>query len=67
MSLEEAIEIVSRRPKNENLHWFICKWNDGFIIHSSSHIKRFPNTEYLYTTDEKIKARNKIHKISKNS
>jgi hypothetical protein len=52
MTLEEAIKEVNTRSGNINHQWFIAKWNDGHIIHSTSYMKRFPNTEYLYTTGD---------------
>jgi hypothetical protein len=52
MTLEEAINEVHKRSGNINLQWFIEKWNDGFIIHSTSHMKRYPDTKYVYTTGD---------------
>ncbi len=50
MTLEEAIEIVNGRPKNISLHWFVSKWNDGYIIHSSIYMQRYPQVEWVYST-----------------
>ncbi len=50
MTFDEAIKEINNRSRNICLHWFICKWNDGFIIHSSAHMKKFPETEYVYAT-----------------
>jgi len=52
MTLGEAIEEVHKRSGNINLQWFISKWNDGYIIHHSTYMKRFPDTEYVYTTGD---------------
>ncbi len=50
MTLKEAIKECDDRPRNMNLHWFVCEWNDGYIIHSSTYMKRFPDTKYVYST-----------------
>lgn len=50
MTLQEAVFLVNKRSCNINLQWFICKWNDGYIIHSTTYMKRFPNTNYVYST-----------------
>jgi len=52
MTLEEAIKSADSRSRNMNLHWFVCEWNDGYIIHSSSHMIRFPDTKYVWSTGE---------------
>lgn len=50
MTLQEAISQVNKRSCNANLQWFICKWNNGYIIHSTSYMKRFPDTKFVYST-----------------
>ena len=55
MTLKEAIKEVLKRPRNSNLEFYICKWNDGYIIHSTSYMLRFPDTVYVYSTAEKVK------------
>lgn len=50
MTLKQAISTVNKRSRNINLHWFICKWNNGYIIHSSTYMRHFPDTEYVYST-----------------
>lgn len=52
MTLKEAITEVNTRSRNINLQYFISKWNDGYIIHSSFHMKRHPETEFVYSTGE---------------
>lgn len=52
MTLKEAIIEAESRSRNVNLHWFVSKWNEGYIIHSSNYMKRFPNTEYVYSTGQ---------------
>lgn len=52
MTLEQAIEIARKKPTNENLHWFVGKWNDGYIIYSSTYMKRNPGVKYVYSTLE---------------
>lgn len=50
MTLKEAIYECNNRSRNINLHWFVSKWNNGYIIHSSSYMRRFPDTKYVYST-----------------
>lgn len=50
MNLQEAIKEANNRSRNANLQWIVSKWNDGYIIHSSSFLKRFPNTIFVYST-----------------
>lgn len=52
MTFDQAIAEVENRPRNINLQWFISKWNDGYIIHPSSYIKRHPETQYVYSTGD---------------
>ncbi len=52
MTLKEAIKDADSRSRNMNLHWFVCVWNAGYIIHSSTHMRRFPDTKYVYSTGE---------------
>lgn len=57
MTLDEAIKIADSKPKNQNLHWYVSEWNDGFIIHSSTYMKMHPEVDYIYSTteDDRIK------------
>lgn len=50
MTLCQAIKEAKGRARNMNLHWFVCKWNAGYIIHSSAHLRRHPDTEFVYST-----------------
>lgn len=51
MTLKQAKYFVNNvYSKNINLQWFICKWNSGYIIHSSSYMRRFPDAKYMYST-----------------
>lgn len=50
MTLEEAIINAMSRSRNINLQWFVCEWNNGYCINSSSHMRRFPDTTYVYST-----------------
>ena len=50
MTLEEAINEINKRSINICLHWYVCKWNDDYIIHSSTYMKKFPETSYVYAT-----------------
>lgn len=50
MNLREAKKEANSRSRNANLQWFVSKWNKEYIIHSSSYMKRFPNTEFVYST-----------------
>jgi len=78
MTLEEAIKYATSRSTNINLQYFISEWNDGYIIHSTSHMKRHPDTPFVYCTgdpnkqwyvvyDEKAKAFKHIVKKVKKS
>lgn len=50
MTLCQAIKDANKRSRNINLQWFVCKWNDGYIIHSSTYMKRYPDTKFIYST-----------------
>lgn len=52
MTLKEAIAEANNRSRNINLQWFVCKWNKGYCINSSNHMKRFPNTKYVFCTGD---------------
>lgn len=52
MTLDEAIKHVNTLSGNVNLQWFICEWNDGYIIHSSSYMRQFPDTKWIYKTGD---------------
>lgn len=52
MNLREAIKEVNGRSRNANLQWFVSKWNEGYIIHSSTYMRRFPDTKFVYSTGE---------------
>lgn len=54
MTLDEAIKEINIRPVNQNLNYFICKWNDGYCINLSSYMKRNPHIEYIYSTENLI-------------
>ena len=51
MTLQEAITEANSRSRNINLQWFVCEWNDGYCINSTTHIKRF-NTPFVYATGD---------------
>jgi hypothetical protein len=50
MTLKEAKKEVNSRSMNANLQYFISEWNDGYIIHCSSYMRRHPDTEFVYST-----------------
>lgn len=50
MTLCEAIKRAKNYSGNINLQWFVCKWNDGYIIYSSTYMRRFPDTKFVYST-----------------
>jgi hypothetical protein len=52
MTLRESIKEVNSRSRNANLQWFVSVWNDGYIIHSSTYMRRFPDTKFVYSTGE---------------
>jgi len=37
---------------NINLQYFVCEWNDGYIVHSSSYMRKHSDVEYVYATGE---------------
>jgi hypothetical protein len=51
MILEEAIKEASSRPRNVNLQFYVCKWNDGYCINQTSHMLRHPDEEYVWSTE----------------
>lgn len=53
--LNNLIEIIENRPVNENLHYFICPFNNGYIINTLNHMKKFPETISVYNTLSKFK------------
>jgi hypothetical protein len=50
VTLEEAIKHANSHSRNINLQWFVCKWNDGYIVHSSSYMRRHPDVKFVYST-----------------
>jgi hypothetical protein len=44
--------MAKNKSRNVNLHWFVCEWNDVYIIHSSIYMRRFPETKYVYSTGD---------------
>ena len=52
MNLEQAIKHANSMPRNINLQWFVCEFGDSYIVHSSSHMRRFPDTKFVYSTGE---------------
>ena len=73
MNLKEAIEWTEMlHPENKGvspgspafskLHYYVAPWNDGYIVHPDSHIKRHPDIEWVYNTKEKwaVQSKTKI-------
>lgn len=67
MTLDKAIEWAEyMTPKNEGIHvssagysylyYYVCPWNDGYIIHPFTDILRHPSLkkESVYNTKDKI-------------
>jgi len=50
MTLCQAIKSAKSRARNINLQWFVCKWNDEYIVHSSTHLRQHPDTKIIYST-----------------
>lgn len=48
MTLEEAITIVNSKPINPWMAYGVYKMNDGYVMASTSFIKRFPDIDYVY-------------------
>ena len=52
MTLKEAIRVAETRSRNINLNWFVCKWNDVYIIHCTAYMLRHPTIKYVYSTGD---------------
>lgn len=55
LSLDEAIAHADylARPKlfgKVVLIFYVCKWNDGYIVFDHTHVKRY-DIKYVYSTD----------------
>lgn len=50
MTLSEAIAWAESRPKNENLQYYVIRFNDGYAICSNISFNRNPR-EYFYKTN----------------
>ncbi len=50
MTLIQAIKEANRKPKNEYLNYYVCKWNNGYCINSSGFMQRHQNVKFVYTT-----------------
>lgn len=48
--LEQFIEDANNRPTNENLHYYVCEWNDSYIIHTNSYIDKWEIEDWIYST-----------------
>jgi len=66
VNLKEAIEHAERMaPINEgvpmsspgfsNLVYYVCPWNDEYIVRPGSKIKRHPHIKWVYNTKDKMK------------
>lgn len=57
MNLNEAINFAERKFKNgggfSGVVYYISPWNNGYIIHPESYIKRNPETIIVYDTKSK--------------
>lgn len=58
LTKEEAIKLVNSKPKNNWLHYYVCKWNDGYCINDSTYMKRNPNVKYVYVSEHSQTAQN---------
>lgn len=52
MTLKEAIKNVESRSRNINLNWFVCKWNDGYIIHNTTFMLKHQECLSAYNTGD---------------
>lgn len=57
--LKYFIEVANSRPTNENLHYYVCEYNDSFIIHTNQYIDKWEINDWLYSTKY---GENPIHK-----
>ena len=64
MNLEEAIAHAERMaPENKGLSvghpafchfvYYVCPWNDGYIVHQDSHISVHADIDWVYNTRDK--------------
>jgi hypothetical protein len=50
MNLEKAIEWANYQG-SLYLPYYVIEWNDGYCVVSANHIKRHPNTNWIYKTN----------------
>jgi len=61
VNLKEAIEWVERDRTSlfgsgfSKLVYYVCPWNDEYIVRSNSEIERHPDIEWVYNTRDKWK------------
>lgn len=65
MNLKEAINHAERlAPKNKGISesslgfslivYYVCPWNEGYMVCPDSQIKRHPDIKWIYNTKDKI-------------
>ncbi len=50
MTLFQAIKEANKKPKNELLNYYVCKFNNGYCINSSGFMQRHPHLKFVYST-----------------
>lgn len=53
MTLEEAITWADNHVRNENLNYYVIKFNTEYCVVTTSHITRHNITDWVYTTEGK--------------
>lgn len=61
MNLEEAIRWAERdttslfgRGGGSKLTYYVCRWNDEYIVNSNSYMDRHPYVKWVYNTIDKV-------------
>lgn len=60
MNLKEAIAWAERdtislfgRGGGSKLAYYVCPWNDEYVVHCNSYMKRNPDVKWVYNTIDK--------------
>ncbi|MHA1482453.1 MAG: hypothetical protein ACTSQA_03315 [Candidatus Heimdallarchaeaceae archaeon] len=60
MNLEEAIKWAERdntslfgKGGGSTLVYYVCRWNDEYVVNSNSYMDRHPDVEWIYNTRDK--------------
>lgn len=47
--LADFIKEVNSRPSNDNLHYYVCEWNDSYIIQTNQYIEKWGIKDWIYS------------------